>query len=79
MGDIINFRQKKKDTRIALKAKDTFTTIQVNGSSLTPEEYRDYIMLLLADLILYVIRSGWYTDPVKAIKNGVDIIAKKFG
>lgn len=79
MGDIINFKQKKKDMKVALKVKDTFATIQANGSSLTQEEYRDYIMVLLADLILFVIRSGWYTNPVQAIKNGVDIIAKKFG
>lgn len=79
MGDIINFKQKKRDMRVALKVKDTFATIQSNGSTLTSEEYRDYIMLLLADLILYVIRSGWYMNPVQAIKNGVDIIAKKFG
>lgn len=79
MGDVINLKQKKRDMRVALKVKDTFTTIQANGSTLTQEEYRDYIMLLLADLILYVIRSGWYTNPVQAIKNGVDIIAKKFG
>lgn len=79
MGDIINFKQKKKDMRIALKVKDSFATIQANGSTLSKEEYRDYIMLLLADIILYVIRSGWYINPVQAIKNGVDIIAKKFG
>jgi hypothetical protein len=79
VGDIINFKQKKRDMRVALKVKDTFATIQSNGSTLTSEEYRDYIMLLLADLILYVIRSGWYMNPVQAIKNGVDIIAKKFG
>lgn len=79
MGDVINFKQKKRDMRVALKVKDTFATIQSNGSSLTKEEYRDYVMLLLADLILYVIRSGWYTNPVQAIKNGVDIISKKFG
>lgn len=79
MGDIINFKQKKRDMRVALKVKDTFTTIQSNGSTLSSDEYRDYIMLLLADLVLYVIRSGWYMNPVQAIKNGVDIIAKKFG
>jgi hypothetical protein len=79
MGDIINLKQKKKDMRVALKAKDSFATIQANGSTLSQEEYRDYIMVLLADLILYVIRSGWYMNPVQAIKNGVDIIAKKFG
>lgn len=79
MGDIINFKQKKSDMKVALKVKDTFATIQVNGSTLSKEEYRDYIMLLLADMILYVIRSGWYINPVQAIKNGVDIIAKKFG
>lgn len=79
MGDVINFKQKKRDMRLALKVKDSFATIQANGSTLSPEEYRDYMMLLLADMILYVIRSGWYVNPVQAIKNGVDIIAKKFG
>ena len=78
MGDVINFKQKKKDMRVALKVKDTFATIQANGNGLTHEEYRDYIMILLADIILYVIKSNWYTNPVQAIKNGVDIIAKKF-
>lgn len=79
MGEVVNFKQKKKDMRIALKVKDTFSTIQQNGSTLNPDEYRDYVMLLLAEMILYVIRSGWYSNPVQAIKNGVDIIAKKFG
>lgn len=79
VGDIINFKQKKRDMRLALKVKDTFATIQANGSNLNQDEYRDYVMLLLADLILYVIKSGWYINPVQAIKNGVDIIAKKFG
>lgn len=79
MGEIINFKQKKRDMRVALKVKDTFSTIQANGKTLSSEEYRDYIMLLLADMILYIIRSGWYANPVQAIKNGVDIIAKKFG
>lgn len=79
MGDVINFKQKKRDVRIALKVKDTFATIQANGSNLSQDEYRDYVMVLLADMILYVIKSGWYKNPVQAIKNGVDIIAKKFG
>jgi hypothetical protein len=79
VGDVVNFKQKKRDMRLALKVKDSFTTIQVNGSTLSQDEYRDYVMLLLADMILYVIKSGWYANPVQAIKNGIDIIAKKFG
>lgn len=79
MGDVINFKQKKRDVRIALKVKDTFATIQANGSNLSQDEYRDYVMVLLADMLLYVIKSGWYKNPIQTIKNGVDIIAKKFG
>jgi len=79
VGDVINFKQKKRDVRIALKVKDTFATIQANGSNLSQDEYRDYVMVLLADMLLYVIKSGWYKNPIQTIKNGVDIIAKKFG
>jgi hypothetical protein len=79
VGKVVNFRQKKHENKIALKVKDSFSAIQQKGSTLTPEEYHEYIMLLIADLVVYVIRAGWYTDPGKALKNGIDAIVKRFG
>lgn len=79
MGKVVNFRQKKQENKIALKVKDSFSTIQQKGSTLTPEEYHEYIMLLMADMMVYVIKSGWYADPGKALKNGVDALIKRFG
>lgn len=79
MGKVLNFRKKKEEKKIALKVKDAFSTIEAKGRDLSPQEHHEYIMLLLADLIVYVIRSGWYTDPGKAIKNGVDLLIKRYG
>lgn len=79
MGKVLNFRQKKQENKIALKVKDAFSAIEQKGSNLTSEEHHEYIMLLLADLMVYVIKSGWYKDPGKALKNGVDALVKRFG
>lgn len=79
MAKIINFKRKKQENKVALKVKDAFATIQAKGDSLSPQEHHEYMMLLLADLVVYVIKSGWYTDPGKAIKNGVDMLVKRFG
>lgn len=79
VAKIYNFKKKKQESKLATKVKTVFSNIQKESSELTTEEYRDFIMLLLADLIVCVLRSGWYTEPAKAIKKGVDLLHKRFG
>jgi len=35
-------------------------------------------MLLLADVIVYVIKTGWYVDAPAAIKRGIDALAARY-
>ena len=83
MGKILNFRLKKQqktsEDRVAERVKAAFEEARKQGAGLSPEDYRGFIMLLLADMVVYVIKSGGYTDPAEAIKKGVDILAKRFG
>ena len=83
MGKVLNFRLKKQqkviEDQVAERVKAAFDGARKHGAGLTPEEYRNFVMLLLADMVVYVIKSGWYTDPAEAIKKGVDILAKRFG
>ena len=83
MGKILNFRLKKQqkisEDRVAERVKAAFEEARKHGAGLSAEDYRGFVMLLLADMIVYVIKSGWYTDPAEAIKKGVDILAKRFG
>lgn len=78
-NNVINLRQRRQEKRIAAKVKDCFHYVQSHGSKLSEEEYKDFIMLLLADLIVLVIRANFYRKPATAIKNGVDWLAKKYG
>lgn len=78
-SNVINLRQRRQEKRIAGKVKDCFNYVQSHGSKLSEEEYKDFIMLLLADLIVLVIQAGFYRKPATAIKNGVDWLAKRYG
>lgn len=78
-SNVINLRQRRQEKRIASKVKDCFNYVQSHGSKLSEEEYKDFVMLLLADLIVLVIRAGFYRKPATAIKNGVDWLAQKYG
>jgi hypothetical protein len=35
-------------------------------------------MLVIADLVVLVIRAGFYREPAKALKHGIDWIAKRY-
>jgi endonuclease III len=78
-NNVVNFRQKRHEKRVAVKAKDCFNYIQSHGQTLSEEEYKDFIMVLLADLVVLIIRAGFYRNPATAIKNGVDWLVKKYG
>ena len=77
-NNVINLRQRKSDKKVATKAKDCFHYIQSHGQTLSEEEYKDFIMVVLADIIVLIIKAGFYRDPVKALKTGVDWLAKRY-
>jgi len=77
-NNVINLRQKRSDKKISVKAKDCFHYIQSHGQTLSEEEYRDFIMVVMADLIVLVLRNNFYREPAKALKHGIDWLAKKY-
>jgi hypothetical protein len=77
-NNVINLRQKRSDKKIAAKAKDCFHYMQSHGQTLSEEEYRDFVMVVLADLVVLILRSGFYREPARALKHGIDWLAKKY-
>lgn len=68
-NNVINLRQRKSDKKVATKAKDCFHYIQSHGQTLSEEEYKDFIMVVLADIIVLILKAGFYRDPVKALQE----------
>lgn len=77
-NNVINLRQRRSDKKVAAKAKDCFHYIQTHGQTLSEDEYKDFIMVVLADLVVLILRSGFYREPVKALKTGIDWLAKRY-
>ena len=77
--NVINLRERRSDKKVANKAKASFLNVQHEGKDLSDEEYKHYIMLVIADLVVLVIRAGFYREPAEALKHGIDWIAKRYG
>lgn len=78
-NNVVNLRQRRSDKRVMTRAKDSFRFIQTQGQALSEDEYKDYIMILIADLVVLVLRANFYREPAKALKHGIDWLAKRYG
>ena len=78
-NNVVNLRERRSDRRVADKAKAQFLNIQHEGRNLSEQEYKDYIMVLLADLVVLVLKAGFYREPEKALKHGIEFLAKRYG
>lgn len=78
-NNVVNLRERRSDRRVADKAKAQFLNIQYEGRDLSEQEYKDYIMVLLADLVVLVLKAGFYREPEKALKHGIEFLAKRYG
>ena len=77
-SNVINLRERRSDRRVADKAKASFLNIQHEGRNLSEQEYKDYIMLVIADLVVLVLRAKFYREPEKALKHGIEFLAKRY-
>lgn len=77
-NNVVNLRERRSDKKVVDRAKAQFLNIQHEGSGLDDEEYKNYIMLIIADLVVLVIRARFYREPAKALKRGIDWIAGKY-
>lgn len=71
--------EEPKVDRVAIKAKASFDAVMQAGMNLNQEDFRDYTMLVLADLIVFVLNAEYFEDAPAAIKRGVDILNKDYG
>jgi len=83
MAKILKFRKKEKPKPpekepVYVSVKACFKEMQKHGEHLSPREYQDFVMLLLADIIVFVIKTGWYVDAPAAIKRGIDALAARY-
>lgn len=84
----LNERRKAKDKkkkakpqpdRVALKAKQAFNDVLYKAQTLENDDLRDYVMLVFADLTIFVLNAEFFEDAPKALKRGVDILERDYG
>jgi len=82
----LNERRKAKDKkkkpqpdRVALKAKSAFNDILYKAQTLENDDLRDYVMLVFADLTIFVLNAEFFEDAPKALKRGIDILERDYG
>lgn len=65
--------------RVAIKAKASFEAMMQSGLSLSQEDFRDYVMLVFADMSVYLLNAQYFEDTPKALKRGIDILNLEYG
>lgn len=70
---------KQEVDRVAIKAKSSFEAMLQAGTSLSQEDFRDYVMLVFADMSVFLLNAEYFEDTPKALKRGIDILNAEYG
>lgn len=69
----------KKQDQVAIKAKQMFEQVMLSGNKLSDDDFRDYVMLVFADLAVYILNANYYENTPVALKRGIDILNREYG
>lgn len=69
----------KKQDQVAIKAKQMFEQVMLSGNKLSDDDFRDYVMLVFADLAVYILNASYYENTPVALKRGIDILDREYG
>jgi hypothetical protein len=72
-------KKKPQPDKVALKAKSAFNDVLMQAQSLENDDLRDYVMLVFADLTIFVLNAEFFEDAPKALKRGIDILERDYG